>query len=284
VTLLAAGALALVAAAAAAPAGRPEDLREVRIPRGTSARADYVAWREGRSDLALPAHEAAGWTQRVRLRPDGRTALTVAVLAERAPSFSPWPRREPLPPDVAPWLPELPGDPEIAALAEEIAHGATTQAEVSERILAWVSTNVAHRDDPGHADTASASLETRLGSCVGRSLLARELLRAAGIPARTVHGLLAADDGSFRLHRFVESWVEGSGWLPSDPGRSVHVVDERHVVVALDDSPYDPESQRSLVLRPASRPARLHDLSVEGARALVVRESGSPDPDAKSGP
>jgi hypothetical protein len=171
---------------------------------------------------------------------------------------------------------------DVAAMARELAGGIGDQAQRSERVLTWVSRQIGHADDPGHDESPEATLASRRGSCVGRSGLAVAMLRAANVPARSVHGLLlppgappgsVLGSASFVLHRWVESHVEGVGWLPSDPGASVHVVDARHVFLALDDEPYDPEAQRELVLRvvrtAGELPARMPE---DGGRpALLVR-------------
>jgi transglutaminase-like putative cysteine protease len=171
-----------------------------------------------------------------------------------------------------------PGDQPAAVrrLAEELVHGRTDQVDASAAMLKWIALNVSHADEPPHDDSAAATLESRVGSCVGRSVLAVALHRAAGLPARTVHGLVVAprhEPGpvGFMLHRFVETWIDGVGWVPSDPGDSVHVVDPLHVLIALDEEPYDPESQRDLgvVLAERLEPLAVDSAIPAGARRLV---------------
>ena len=145
----------------------------------------------------------------------------------------------------------------------------------SSAILQWVTLNVEHRDIPPHDDSAPATLESRVGSCVGRSELAVALLRTAGLPARTLHGLVVLPrkgigETSFTLHRFVETWIDGLGWVPSDPGESVHVVDPAHVILAFDDAPYDPDSQRDLRVAFAA-PLEWAPPVPDGARSLLLR-------------
>jgi hypothetical protein len=76
---------------------------------------------------------------------------------------------------------------------------------------------------------------------------------------------------SFVLHRFVEAHVDGAGWLPSDPGHSVHFVTPAHVVLALDDEPYDPEWQRELVVTTLEAGGRIEASGPAGAATLAVR-------------
>ena len=261
---------------------------EVVVAAPSYARAQYVAWRTGHASLALASHHACGWDQRTRLLPDGSTEVTVVVDPSASLGTAPWPRHAPLPTSVAPWLPSSLAPPEIRELAEEIVHGALTQAEVSARILTWVSVNVHHAEDPGHDDPIPA-LTSGSGSCIARSLLSVALLRAAGLPARTLHGLLVhegsgGEPGAVELHRFVETWIDGAGWVPSDPGESVHVVDTRHVVISDDALPYDPETQRGLTLRRqgALEPLALASRPVHAAaRPLVVRRAELAEPRAQ---
>lgn len=237
------------------------------------SRARYVASRpDGQPGLALPAHDSFGWSQRARLLPDGSTEITVVSRLRGLGEPDVGPR----PLDARVMLAgcrSLPDD--IRLLAEEVGHGAGDDWTVSARLLTWVSLNIRHEDEPGHRETPVEVLQHRTATCVGRSLLAADLLRAAGIPARTVHGLLAEarDGGTFLLHRFVETWIDGVGWIPSDPGESIHGVDARHVFIAVEDGTYDPESQRLLHLRIAE-PLSL-SLAADapsGLRPLVVAE------------
>lgn len=242
-------------------------------PASQPSRARYILSRDASAGRgpAIPAHEAWGWSQRVRLLDDGRTEVTVVALTHGArPQLGASVR----PPEAEVTLAGRAAiAPEVRALSEELAHGTTDAWTISERVLTWVSLNVRHVDAPDHAETALETLHARDASCVGRSVLAAALMHAAGVPARTVHGLLAtpSEGRAFLLHRFVETWVDGVGWVPSDPGESVHVIDARHLFIAADDAPYDPESQRTLQLRVAE-PMRA-GLALPGARPLVTADA-----------
>ena len=168
----------------------------------------------------------------------------------------------------------------VEAFGRELAEGARTELEAADRVLDWVSREIRPVDHPAHDDTAAAAFGTRRASCVGRSRLAVALLRSAGLPARTVHGLVVprglsrnqpAGSAEFRLHRFVEVWLAGAGWVPSDPGESLHLVDTRHLVLAVDDSGYDPEEQRDLVVTLVSSPGPLVLTQAPADGPLLVR-------------
>lgn len=245
-------ALALAAALAGAAT-------RVAVPVGEATmRARYVVAREdGGRGLALPSHAAHGFSQRARLLPDGSTEVTVVSVASR---HAPAPPAGPMPAGARATLAGVASIPEdIRLLSAEIAAGASDDWDAATRILTWVSLEIRHADEPPHGDGAQDALRSRVASCVGRSLLAADLLRSAGIPARTIHGLLATpgSPSPFFLHRFVESWIDGLGWVLSDPGESVLTVDARHVVIAVEDAGYDPEAQRGLRLRVAEAPTGL---------------------------
>ena len=264
-------ALLLVAGIAAVACCRSSAAQPVprKVLGETVERADYEMRRPDSLAPAVPCHAVAGFEQRSRLLPDGRTHVTVLVSPPGLVADDPWPARpERRPSHVLAYLADTESAPAVRELAASLSRGATRQHEVSWRLLEWIAQNIVADAETASDESAGATLALRRGSCVGRSRLAVALLRAAGIPARTVHALLVpgnvpagADVGSaeFQLHRFVESWIDGIGWLPSDPGQTIHAVDARHVVLAVDDELYDPEAQRGLVLR-AVAPSRVLEL------------------------
>ena len=234
----------------------------IGVEASATSRGRYVVAREDRvRGLALPAHSACGLTQRARLLPDGSTEITVVSepleRVDRAAASKP---------DVDPEAEPA----EVRSLAEEIVGDASEDWDASRRIVTWVSLNVAHDDAPGISAEPTAVLAAAKASCVGRSELACALLRASGIPARTIHGLLVTGTGrrAFELHRWIESWIDDLGWVPSDPGDSVLCLDARHVFASTDEAPYLPESQSALRLRLVERARPL--ASSPGAKALVI--------------
>lgn len=105
----------------------------------------------------------------------------------------------------------------IVAKASELTAGAATTWEATRRIAGWVHENVLYTI----ADTPSArlALEKRTGDCGPHSTLTIAMLRAAGIPARLVGGLLYTPSfgGSFGQHAWVEVYMGDDGWVPVDP-------------------------------------------------------------------
>jgi hypothetical protein len=96
------------------------------------------------------------------------------------------------------------------------------------RVVEYVSYRIVlDEEDRGAQDVASVLARAR-GRCSGRANAAVGLLRAAGIPARVVHGVVVGD-GRVRWHRWGEAWLDGLGWVPFDPGSAVGVVSVRYV-------------------------------------------------------
>jgi transglutaminase-like putative cysteine protease len=144
----------------------------------------------------------------------------------------------------------LPDDPEMDLLSRRLLADVGTTLEAVERVIAFTARRIRYARPDGSSETASTTLRARRASCVGRSLLAAELLLRAGVPARQVTGILAAQRareltpesrsvfnpelGGVR-HRWIEVFVPGLGWVPSDPGGLANTVTARHL--ALDRQP-----------------------------------------------
>lgn len=201
---------------------------------------------------AVRAVEAAGY--RVALSsPDGRTLLaTVEVDGAPLRDTAPYPvDPRTLPPEARALLAEpLDADNEMEDLSRILLRGATTQLEAVERVIAWVSKRIRYEPPSLLPESAATCHRSRRGSCVGRSLLAADLLRRGGIPARQVTGILTARTPSELTdnsqehysetisgvrHRWIEVYVSGLGWVPSDPGGLANMLTARHL--ALPEAP-----------------------------------------------
>ena len=171
-------------------------------------------------------------------------------------------------------------------------------------MIAFTAHRIRYVLPDGSSETASATLRSRRGSCVGRSLLAAELLLRAGVPARQVTGILAArrareltpesrnvfnaELGGVR-HRWIEVFVPGLGWVPSDPGGLANTVTARHL--ALDRQPpagfHVDSAERSAELkRPILETAEggLTLYRPRGASVVEAVESAPLDPRALAAP
>jgi len=108
-------------------------------------------------------------------------------------------------------------DPAIVARSAELAKGAANSWDAVLRIARWVHANVSYTI--GDTPSARLALEKRSGDCGPHATLTVALLRAAGIPARLVGGLMYASTfgGSFGQHAWVEVYQGPAGWVALDP-------------------------------------------------------------------
>lgn len=195
------------------------------------------------------AVEASGY--RVALSsPDGRSLVaSVEVDGSPLPDTVQYPvDARSLPPDARALLAEaLPADDELEELSRMLLRGATTELEAVERVVTWVSKRIRYETPTLLPESAASCHRSRRGSCVGRSLLAADLLRRGGVPARQVTGILTATapgelTGSSQelynegisgvRHRWIEVFVPGAGWVPSDPGGLANTLTARHLALA----------------------------------------------------
>ncbi len=122
------------------------------------------------------------------------------------------------------------GNPQIVALANELAQGKVTACEKVRAFYDYIGNNLVYSYN-GRNWGAQAALGEMGADCTEYSDLLIALSRAAGIPARYVEGLAYVPDatdasaapGDARTeHAWVEVFLPGPGWTPIDPtlGRS----------------------------------------------------------------
>ncbi len=211
---------------------------------------------------------------------DGKTLVaTVGIDLSPLPDSVAIPlRRDSLPPDARAVLSaRRPADPAAEALSRRLTSDCRSALEAVEQVIGYTAGEIGYALPDGERETAERTLRTGRGSCVGRSLLAEDLLVRAGIPARQVTGVLVAatpDElapesraawnaglGGVR-HRWIEAFIPGLGWIPSDPGGLANRLTVRHLALA------DPPDRRFGV-RPALASGEA------GAPPLPSAEKGS---------
>lgn len=187
--------------------------------------------------VALSAPD--GVTLEARVEVDGRPLVDEAAFPVEPGS---------LPPEARAVLGAPPlADEEADALARTLTRGSRTELEAVERVVAFTSRRIRYERPREKTETARSARISGQGSCVGRSLLAADLLLRVGVPARQVSGVLVAD-GPDRLgpesralfdetlggvrHRWIEVFVPRLGWVPSDPGGLANTVTARHLALA----------------------------------------------------
>jgi len=201
-------------AAAAAPAGE-------QVARYRAAGSDAKLFEQYDND---------GYALEVAAGPDGSLDLVVRVSDAPLTSTAPFPTG-------APRDPGLPVSPERDAFAARAVAGSRTQAEAVGRILLAVASEV--RYDPDHArrQDPQAVFASRKAYCVGFAELSVDLLRRAGITARTVQGVLRTgpENAAYEpaiggaYHRWIEVFYPDRGFVFSDPERSINGVDARYI-------------------------------------------------------
>jgi len=123
--------------------------------------------------------------------------------------------------------------PEIVAKAREIAGAETDAYAAAKRVVAWVGAHM-KKEYGASADRATDVLRQMRGDCTEHALLSVALLRALGIPARRVDGVVYVQnsDGIPALywHEWVEAYV-GSTWTQLDPTFGQPVADATHLTL-----------------------------------------------------
>ncbi len=133
----------------------------------------------------------------------------------------PWPATEPATPDLKQWLePEHlieSDDTKIVALAKELTQDTHERWAAVLKIAGWVHKEIRYTiaDSP----SARMALEKRTGDCGPHATLTVALLRAVGIPAKLVGGVIFTPSfgGSFGQHAWVEVDMGKDGWVAFDP-------------------------------------------------------------------
>ncbi len=180
-------------------------------------------------------------------------------------------------------------DEDLDRLSRFLTRGARSALEAVERVVGYTSRRI-HYERPGlGAETAAATLARGRGSCVGRSLLAEELIARAGIPARQVTGILTAStpeelpeeargywDAAISgvRHRWIEAYVAGLGWVPSDPAGLANTVTARYLALP---GPPGPDFGLAVLSRTAELRRPRLDLVGQGV-ALGRPRSAGPAP------
>ncbi|MFZ5446258.1 MAG: transglutaminase-like domain-containing protein [Myxococcota bacterium] len=109
-------------------------------------------------------------------------------------------------------------NPEVVKLAKQIAGNEKDAWTVAKKVNEWVNKNL-EKDYGSSSDSATGVLALKKGDCTEHSLLTVSLLRALGIPAKRIDGLvyLVNDDKVPALywHEWVEAYV--GEWTQLDP-------------------------------------------------------------------
>ncbi|MBL8949667.1 MAG: transglutaminase domain-containing protein [Myxococcaceae bacterium] len=122
--------------------------------------------------------------------------------------------------------------PKIVELAKKVVGSEKNAYAAAKKVVAWVG-GAMTKDYGSSSDRASDILTNMKGDCTEHALLAVSMLRAIGIPARRVDGVvyLMNDDKVPALywHEWVEAYV--GEWTQLDPTFNQEVADATHFAV-----------------------------------------------------
>src|SRR5581483_6570692 len=162
--------------------------------------------------------DGLNWLCEVRVAPPKEGALirweALVLVGDRAAEALPKATEPSVPEEAKPWLKSTgcvqSDDPAIRAKAEELARGAPDLEAYARRVIQFTGNNPVKANSYWTLD-ARSGLECG-GSCTSRANLAAALLRARGIPARTV-AHLPTWSGPLYEHWLVEYLHPGAGWV-----------------------------------------------------------------------
>ncbi len=106
-------------------------------------------------------------------------------------------------------------DPIIVALAKTITNGSNSTYEKAVKIFNWVRDNLQYKFYYNTKYGAVKTVITKSGNCVDHSHLLVALARAAGIPARYVHGSCTFNSGNTYGHIWTQLLIDNR-WYDAD--------------------------------------------------------------------
>ena len=114
----------------------------------------------------------------------------------------------------------------IRGKGRELAANARGYVQAADRVLCWLHSHFSYRK------TEAGPLR---GDCNTAARTAVALLAEAGIPAREIDGMVIETGtrvlSGAALHRWIEVYYPGFGWLFSDPLSSLHYVPPSYIVL-----------------------------------------------------
>ncbi len=106
-------------------------------------------------------------------------------------------------------------DPKIKSLASSLTKGISSTYNKGTKIFNWVRDNLGYSFYYNTRYGAVGTLNAKTGNCVDTSHLMIALARAAGIPARYVHGYCKFSSGTVYGHVWAQLYINGK-WYDAD--------------------------------------------------------------------
>ena len=129
-------------------------------------------------------------------------------------------------------------DPEIKSLADKLSEGTPYRDDYVHKVVMWVARNNGQKGEAFDALDAKRGLKCG-GSCTNRANLCAALLRARGIPARTIAHMPTWAVGKFYQHWITEYWTDNGNWAMVEPTLGVKHPARNTVIVLAISSPED---------------------------------------------
>jgi len=142
-------------------------------------------------------------------------------------------------------------DPDIVALASNLAAGEDDLYVIVDKLATWTKDNIAYNLSTTTASisqSASWTLENRQGVCDELTSLFIAMARALGIPARFISGIAYTNSDLFverwGPHGWAEVYFPDKGWIPFDPTYGQHgSLDPSHIALKKSADPGDPTTK-----------------------------------------
>ncbi len=106
-------------------------------------------------------------------------------------------------------------DPKIQAAVKAYRDPQAQFPDVVQGVRAFVAKRMKYKIEMGPWRDAADILRKPNGKCTEYAVLTTTLLRAAGVPARLVTGLVPGGDGALYYHAWAEAW-DGATWFGVD--------------------------------------------------------------------
>jgi transglutaminase-like putative cysteine protease len=173
----------------------------------TSARQQYRALPQGRVEVTITARAPTRLRPRPLVDPKGGEYLKSSIVVES-------------------------DAPEIKALARRIAGDEKDALTTARKVSRWVNEHLV-KDYGVSSDRATDVLKEMKGDCTEHSLLTVALLRALGIPAKRIDGVMYVVNEDRVPALYWHEWVEAfvGEWTQLDPTFGQDVADATHLAL-----------------------------------------------------
>ena len=132
----------------------------------------------------------------------------------------------------------------LALLGKSITGEEKNPAITVEKLVRWIAASVT---DGGNDTPPLETSRLKKGDSISRVRLYTALAKAAGVPSRTVAGLVHVKGKGFLYHVWAESFI--GEWLPVDPCAGQSPADATHIKLAETDSPAEMAALAGLIGR-----------------------------------